>query len=130
MNIPLPLGTLYVDPRIPMVKYIVILMKKGHIFRLMNGTELNYNGYNLTETPRFITKDRKRTYPVSSMLEYKLMVLKKTMWQGAVHVGYAKKIGRKEGWVRSWKRQLSEMTEVEIFHETINEETFRTNLAR
>ena len=86
VNVPLPLDILYMDPHIPMVEYIAMLIEKGHRFRLMDGTELNYNGYDPTGMPRFITKDRKRTYSVSATLEYKLMVLKKTIHAVALYL--------------------------------------------
>ena len=37
VNVPLPLDILYMDPHIPMVEYIAMLIEKGHRFRLMDG---------------------------------------------------------------------------------------------
>ena len=86
VNVPLPSYVLYIDPQLPMIKYITMLMERGHRFRLLDGTELNYNGSDPTGMPRFITRDRKRTYSVSSTLEYKFMVLKKTMYTIALYL--------------------------------------------
>ena len=85
-NVPLPPLVLYFDPLVPMTKYIEILMECGHRFRLMDGTELYYNGYDPTGMPRFVTKDRKRTYPISATLEYKFMILKKMIYAGALYL--------------------------------------------
>ena len=48
----------YMDPQLLMIKYITVLMEKKHRFRLLDGTELNYDGYDPTRMPRFITRDR------------------------------------------------------------------------